>query len=284
MLKTYDDPKDRRKYEGAIRDAKLELERATIDFETQVKVAENTVQTRKSMLVLSLSAMELLKTDAAKLVVKADRTGLVIYKAARHWDPQALAVGDKVNSGQQMMIIPDMESLRISTRVPEALKDKVALDMEAFVRLDVKPDMVLNGRVQKIAPVPDSGGNWWGKAVKVYTVNVVLDKEQTALLKPEMTAKVEIILGRLDNVLHVPVAAVFSEQEQSFCWKITSASRKKVPVKVGGMNDTSIELISGLAEGDKVLLAPPADEGSDPSDKTAKPKPPAAPKEKGKKP
>ena len=73
-----------------------------------------------------------------------------------------------------------------------------------------------------------------------------------------MTADVELILDRLDDILQVPIAAVFSEGESTFCWKVTGRSRRtKVPVKVGRSNETDVEILEGLAEGDIVLLVPP---------------------------
>ena len=97
--------------------------------------------------------------------------------------------------------------------------------------------------------------------MKVYTVIVEVDPNDRQAMKPEMTSKVEIVLAKLDNVLTVPIASVFSEQEQTYCWRVNGGSRQRVPVKVGRMSDTTVEIASGLSEGDKVLLVPPSEEG-----------------------
>ena len=73
-----------------------------------------------------------------------------------------------------------------------------------------------------------------------------------------MTAQVELVLARLVDVLSVPVAAVFTEQEKTFCYRVNGGRPEQVNVKVGRMNDKRVEIASGLAKGDRVLLAPPS--------------------------
>lgn len=72
-----------------------------------------------------------------------------------------------------------------------------------------------------------------------------------------MTAEVELVLERVENVLQVPIAAVFAEQEKTYCWRMNGSAPERVSVKVGRMNEKRVEIVAGLAEGDRVLLAPP---------------------------
>ena len=265
MIREYDDQKELRKLNDAITDAQLQFEQSQVEEKTQLLVAEATTQTRNSTLEMNKNNLSLLLEDETKLLVKATQSGLVIYKTSRYdWDRSktTVAVGEKIESRQQLMIIPDMTSLQINTKISEALKDQVTLGLESYVRMDAQPDVVLKGTVTKVAPVPESQGWWASRNMKVYTVIVKVGEEQQSLLKPEMTAKVEIVLARLTDVLYVPIAAVFSEQEQTYCWKVSGSSQEKVPVKVGRMSDAAVEIVSGLVQGDKVLLAQPSEEGT----------------------
>ena len=63
--------------------------------------------------------------------------------------------------------------------------------------------------------LPKIFGNIW----KVFSVIVKLDQRVEGL-KPGMTAEVELVLARLVDVLSVPVAAVFTEQEKTYCWRL----------------------------------------------------------------
>ena len=264
MIQDYDDQKELRKLNDAITDSELQQEQAVIEERTALLVDESKVQTRKNTLEMKKKELGLLLEDEAKMIVKANSTGLVIYKtSSNQWERSnaVVAVGEKINSRQQLMIIPDMTSLQVNTKVSEALKEQVVLGLESYVRLDAQPDAVLKATVTKVAPVPESQGWWASRNMKVYTVIVKVDQDEQSLLKPEMTAKVEIVLARLSDVLYAPIAAVFSEQEQTYCWKVSGGSQEKVHVKVGRMSDTAVEIVSGLSQGDKVLLAQPTEEG-----------------------
>jgi hypothetical protein len=78
-----------------------------------------------------------------------------------------------------------------------------------------------------------------------------------------MTTEVEVELARLDNVLYVPVAAVFSSGGKTFCYRVEDGDYEKVYVTLGRMNSTQVQILSGLKEGEEVLLAPPKGEQVD---------------------
>jgi HlyD family secretion protein len=135
--------------------------------------------------------------------------------------------------------------------------------LKAHVRLDARPDTPLTGKISKVGVLPDSQNRWLNPGVKIFKVDVHLDTKVPDL-KPGMTAQVEIELDRLANVLSVPVAAVFTEQEKTRCYRLVGGLPQPTEIKIGRMNDTRVEVLSGLSEGDKVLLSPPSSaEGKD---------------------
>ena len=77
-----------------------------------------------------------------------------------------------------------------------------------------------------------------------------------------MTADVRIHIEKRNHVLSLPIEAVVKEAGKQF---VTQGDRRrrtgkqktdKVEVKLGARNDREIEIASGLAEGDKVLIKP----------------------------
>ncbi len=272
MLEQYDHPRDRREYGTKVSDAKLALEFALKEQKTRIMTEEANVNTRKSRLRMFNDELDKLKEDAAKLVVKADRAGLVIYKTRRNrWSQSnvVVSVGEEIKQRQLLMIIPDMTSLKVVTKVPEAIINHIKVGQEAIVKLDARPGEIVKGKVKKIPPMPDQRNRWDFRNTKYYTIDIEIDPECLDGLLPEMTADIELILDRLDDILQVPIAAVFSEGDQTFCWKVTGRSKRtKVTVKVGRSNETDVEILEGIAAGDKVLLVPPegiiaGDKGSD---------------------
>jgi len=73
-----------------------------------------------------------------------------------------------------------------------------------------------------------------------------------------MTANAEILLSEHKNVLMVPESAVMYDNQKNASVEIPDKKQKegkrKVPVKVGISNGSVTELLSGLMEGDQVVL------------------------------
>jgi len=128
----------------------------------------------------------------------------------------------------------------------------------ALITVDAK-GATFPGYVLKKDVLPSRQHRWLNPDVKIYSVVVAFDEEIPGL-KPGMTAKVELILDRLEEVLSVPVAAVFTERGETFCYRVTDGKPVRVAVETGKMNPKRVEITSGLLEGDRVLLAAPAGE------------------------
>ena len=92
--------------------------------------------------------------------------------------------------------------------------------------------------------------------LKVYSTTISIEGD-TSEVRPGMSAKVEIIIDYLPNVLCVPVQAVASRGKQKFCYVVTGGEMEARPVEVGQFNDTFIEVKTGLKAGDVISLVPP---------------------------
>lgn len=258
MFRKFDHPKELRKLKTALRDAELSLRRAELEARNEIAKAEADLQAKKVQKEMEEKEMEELEEHRDEnLVRRADERGLVIYDTARrHWQtPVEVAAGEKIKRRQQLMIVPDMTSLQVKTKVLEAVSRQVTPGLKAYVRLDAFPDRVWEGQVKKIAPQA-SAQHWFDPTVKVHDVVVEFD-EYPRDIKPKMTGKVEIIVAELEDALQVPVAAVYSEQRKTYVWRLNGDGRpERVEVKVGRSNETQVEVLSGLEEGDEVLLVP----------------------------
>ena len=272
ILEKYTHPRELRKLKMGVEDSELDLERTRLEAKTQLRVAEALEAATKARLDMQTDKLEELRLEESKLLVKAERTGLVVYDTGgSHYRPSEVSVevGARVTSRQQLMIIPDMSSLQVQLRVYEAVINQVRPGLRAFIRLDSRPDLALTGKVSRVSVLPDDGGRW-SPDVNEYRVYVEFDKPVESLnFKPGMMGDVELELARLPDVLTVPVAGVFVHQGRPFCWRVAGGKLERVFVKVARTNQARAE-ISGLNEGDVVLIAPPL-KGQAPSDKEASP-------------
>lgn len=77
-------------------------------------------------------------------------------------------------------------------------------------------------------------------------------------LKPGMTAVVEINVEVLHNVISVPIQALVQRGKDTWCYVSTKGNVEKRLVKLGKTNDKYVEIMSGLEEGEAVILNPSA--------------------------
>jgi len=262
ILHKYTHPRQLRDFTIAVEDAKLEQTSAEAERSKQLKLA----QTQKDYAAFNRKRQadrltEYIEDRKTKLDVKAKESGLVVYETRRRpWHrPITVAVGENINPWQQLIIIPDADSLVVRTKVYEAVRERVDEGLPATVRLDARAGKVLRGKVSKVAALPDSQNPWLSPGVKVYPTTVTFDEPLTGLdLKPGMTCDVEIVLAELADALSVPIAAVFSEDEATHCFRLDEKGQpQRVSVKIGMTSESRAQILSGLAEGDTVLLVPP---------------------------
>jgi multidrug efflux pump subunit AcrA (membrane-fusion protein) len=75
-------------------------------------------------------------------------------------------------------------------------------------------------------------------------------------LRPGMSAEVEVLIARYEDVLRIPVAAVVETEEGNFCWVKTPQGAQRRMLGLGDSNDVFTVVEKGLKEGDQVVLNP----------------------------
>ncbi len=202
--------------------------------------------------------MDALRRDLAlseleHCVIKAERSGLVIYPSAAQWKAAPeIEEGATVHKDQVLLLMPDLSKMQVKVGIHESVIERVMPGLVATITL---PDKKLEGKVSSVSPVTRPAGWWTGNVVKYDTIVQLPSVEG---LKPGMTAEVEVILARHEDVLLVPVAAVVETAEGDFCWVETAQGVKRRSLKLGDTNDSFIVVEAGLKEGDEVVIDPMA--------------------------
>ncbi|MCW5852393.1 MAG: efflux RND transporter periplasmic adaptor subunit [Anaerolineae bacterium] len=186
----------------------------------------------------SLSQAELRLRDAA-LAAPADGTLASVNGKA----------GELVTAATPIMTLADLSHLQVSLTIDETEISRVQVGQTARVTLDAHPGQDLEGKVAEIAPTATVQ-----QGVVTYRVKVELPATDL-LLKPGMTANVEIILDRRQGVLLVPNRAIRTANGQRVVQVVrgTPPAPVDVPVRLGLSNDQVTEVVSGLSEGDRVV-------------------------------
>lgn len=227
--------------------SKMELE----TLNGNLTAARSKLEADKAGLAMDEGRLARAKEELKQCVMRADRSGLVIYPSAAQWkETPDITEGATVRKDQVLLLMPDLARMQVKVGIHESVVDRVQPGQVAKITL---PDQTLEGKVTSVAAVTRPAGWWTGNVVKYDTI---VELPSVEGLKPGMSAEVEIILDRHEDVLTVPVAAVVETSEGDFCWVASENGVERRSIKLGDTDDSFLVVESGLAEGEQVVLNP----------------------------
>ena len=220
--------------------------------EDQVKNAQLAVENARISLKNAQTALD-------NYSIKAPIAGTITEKD--------LSAGDSVGEigTTTMAVISDLSALTFDMKIDELDIPSVAVGQKVEITVDALPGRTFSGYVDKI----NVNGTTAGGATS-YPVTIMIENPDPDLL-PGMNVSADIIIEKKTHVLTVPTSAVsrgntvqvvpasaVSEKDGS----IDMSQAKEVQVELGANNDDYVEILSGLSEGDLVLVSdlPPEDE------------------------
>jgi HlyD family secretion protein len=163
--------------------------------------------------------------------------------------------GAAANARAAVVTMADLDSLMVEVDVAESNLDKVYVGQPCEISLDAIPGRRFAGEVHMIVPTADR--------TKATVLTKVKFMEKDDRILPEMSAKVAFLSKPLDPAarqprLIIPRAAVVTRDGRSYSFLVTRNRVKLVPIKVGPPLNDLVAIKSGLKEGDRVVLNPPA--------------------------
>jgi HlyD family secretion protein len=288
------------------RSAELDLQEAKADYDTYVKFTADIERRQKESALAEAErglANERLRADnllerkrvgheqaerrfevtAQKLkeareqfeamTVKAPAPGIVIYNDNERMGNDELKVGSTIYNEQPFLQLPDLSEMEVVLGIHEADVTKLKTGQDASVTLDAFKGRRLTAQIVRIATVASERD--WRSDIRKFEVVLALEKNDLPL-KPGTTTKVEILVGELNDVLAVPLQAVFVKEGRYFSFVASGGKPERREVKLGESNSGSVVVLEGIKEGDEVLLWNPegsthAAPGGGPAKKDGKP-------------
>ncbi|HLK13713.1 MAG TPA: efflux RND transporter periplasmic adaptor subunit [Fimbriimonadaceae bacterium] len=183
-----------------------------------------------------------------KAIIRSPISGTVLNLTVQQGETLAAGL-----SAPTVIVVADLNRLEVDAFVDETDIGKVRIGQPVQVTVDSFPDKIVKGTVFKIA-----SGSTIQQGVVTYDVSVKLENPGH-LLKPDMTASVTIQTGSQHNVLVVPSVAVQVGVRNSRVNVLTvvNGEQKITPVivKTGGTDGLNTQILSGLNEGDTIVVA-----------------------------
>jgi len=243
--------------EGSIEEANKILEQ----LEGSLNKAEEKSQARVWALPLSVKLVEL-ETENAKSsldMAKAElaRANLELDKTMIAAPFDGIVADIFIKEGQQLssmtytnsaITLVDPKQIKMSGVIDEIDISKVKPGQEATIILDALPDKQVQGKVAFISPT----GTVKAGIVSYKTTITLEDPGEE--LKDGMSATAEIHIEHDENALLIPNRAIRGTLEKPSVEVVTEKGTEQREITVGLSNGTSTEVLSGLREGEKVVL------------------------------
>ncbi|NMC52269.1 MAG: efflux RND transporter periplasmic adaptor subunit [Chloroflexi bacterium] len=163
--------------------------------------------------------------------------------------------GDQVSPGTASIRVDDLSRMLVEVRIPEVDINRVVIGDEVRLSFDAIRDQEYLGKVTEIARVGTTTQSGVDFAVTIELVD--MDPQ----VRPGMTAAVNIVVEKLENVLLVPNRAVrFRDGKRVVYVQNAAGTLDPIDVQIGSSSELYSEITGGdLEEGDVVVLNPPAE-------------------------
>ena len=161
---------------------------------------------------------------------------------------RAVEPGQTVTASDAVIVLSDR--LIVKAQVDETDIGKIKLAQKAVINLDAYPQIKVKSTVDHISYESKTVNN-----VTIYEVDI-LPESVPEVFRSGMSANVDIIEKSKADVLVIPLEAISQDKEGSFVLLIQDRNKKPVrrKVQLGISDDKNIEVTSGLAAGDKILI------------------------------
>lgn len=157
---------------------------------------------------------------------------------------------DSVNGGTTVLYLADMSRMYVIVSVDESDIGQIRTGQKTQVTVDAFPAKEFQGTVVRVAAKGVSSSN-----VVTFDVKVEVTSQEKELLKPGMTANVEILVVDKDNVLRVPSSAIQQTTRECFVTILNGdKTTTKRNITVGDTDGEWSEVLTGLDEDDQVVV------------------------------
>jgi macrolide-specific efflux system membrane fusion protein len=191
--------------------------------------------------------LEYAKTQLAYAKIRAPISGVVASVSTQEGETVAASF-----STPTFVTIIDLDRLELWAYVDETDIGRVIEGQRAVFTVDTYPETEFEGEVLSIYP-----NAVIQNTVVNYVTIVHIGDRQGKILRPEMTANVTIFLETRENVLAVPRGAIRRDRGQYLVRVKENGRVEERAVRVGWRDSGYTEILSGLTEGETVLIGEP---------------------------
>lgn len=190
------------------------------------------------------------KSDIERLKVKAPIDGMVIYRA--NWQGEKPAVGESIQFGQPVVELAVIEQMQLKAQIAEPDSGKIKLNQKVKIMIDGTQEIVLQGSIVELGRVFRDKSSQDKR--RVFDAIIAFEQPKDTVIRPGMTARIEVVTAMIDNALTLPSQAVKLENGQGSVRITGLFSDHEETIEVAHIVGDKVVIKSGLSQGDIVAL------------------------------
>jgi len=248
----YETPATIRKLEINLEKAKRDLKEKKENYE----IKKNQAKAKMVQVGTELSKIKKKLADLTNLLksftIYSNSNGMVTY--AKNWDGSKKKVGSSISPWDPTIAnLPDLTKMESKTYANEVDIRKIKKDLPVKIGFDAFPEIEIDGIITSVANV---GEKKKGSDIKIFQLLIKLS-ETNKDIRPGMTTSNRILTFSKEDVLTVPLEAIFSKDSIKFTYVKSGFSVDKKQVELGVSNNEEVIITKGLDEEDVVYLNEP---------------------------
>lgn len=242
--------------------------RAAIDTaKAAIATTEANINSQQAALRKSRTNVSTAEEDLSYTTIRAPISGTVVSITTEQ--------GTTVNANQTaptLVTLADLSTVRINAQISEADVINVSAGMPAYFNIIGNPDKQYDATLTAIEPAPEQISSTSSTDAAIYYVGYVEVPNPDRLFRIDMTAQIYIIVNEAKNALLVP-STVIQEKRTKEKGKSTTGKFVRVlrddgtveerTVEVGIDNRVNAQILSGLKEGEEVIISEESGKKSD---------------------
>jgi HlyD family secretion protein len=164
--------------------------------------------------------------------------------------------GDRAWPGAAIAELPDATTLRLTARVDETERGRLAPKEPVTVQLNAIPDRQFTGHIEQISAIASMDFTSGWPITRNFTLGIVLDQTDPRF-KPGISGQVTVVVDRVPNAITIPAQALFQKSGQNIAYVWHGNQFEERAIEIGRRSGDRILIAKGVKAGEQVALRDP---------------------------
>lgn len=238
-------------------DAEQKLREAQAKQKSDQTLNQATIESKEQASKKAKYDVERAERALGQMTLRAPSAGTI--SLLQHWSGSNMTAyrpGDRAWPGAAIAELPDATTLRISARVDETERGRLAANQPVTVQLNAIPDRQFTGHIEQISAIAslDFSSGW--PITRNFILEIALDQTDSRF-KPGISGQVTVVVDRVPDAITIPAQAMFQKSGQNVAYVWRGSQFEERNIEVGRRSGDKIMVAKGVSPGEQVALKDP---------------------------